>query len=98
MKKALLAVTGFAALGAWWLLRPPAPVDITMAGVSTGSVEALVANTRSGTVRACNRSRLSLAMGGQVSKLHVDQGDKVAAGALLLELWNDDLKAALQQS
>ncbi|QQD23935.1 efflux RND transporter periplasmic adaptor subunit [Venatoribacter cucullus] len=98
VKKALLAVTGFAALSAWWVLRPPAPVDISMASVSTGNVEALVANTRSGTVRACNRSRLSLAMGGQVSKLHVDQGDKVAAGALLLELWNEDLKASLQQS
>src|SRR5690606_40372374 len=64
-----------------------------MASVSTGNVEALVANTRSGTVRACNRSRLSLAMGGQVSKLHVDQGDKVAGGALLLELWNEDLRS-----
>ena len=69
-----------------------------MSSVSTGTVEALIANTRSGTVRACNRSRLSLAMGGQVSHLHVDQGDKAEAGALLLELWNDDLKAAQQQA
>ena len=98
MKKALLAITGFVALGAWLLLRPPAPLEISMASVASGSVEALVSNTRSGTIKACNRSRLSLAQGGQVSKLHVDQGDKVEANALLLELWNDDLKAALQQS
>src|SRR5690606_33281362 len=30
--------------------------------------------------------------------LYVDQGDKAEAGALLLELWNDDLKAAQQQA
>ncbi len=98
MNKILIAAVPLIALTGWLVLRPEAPVDIRMSSVSTGTVEALIANTRSGTVRACNRSRLSLAMGGQVSHLYVDQGDKAEAGALLLELWNDDLKAAQQQA
>jgi HlyD family secretion protein len=34
-------------------------------------------------------------MGGQVARLPIREGDKVQKGDLLLELWNDDLKAEL---
>lgn len=98
MKKLLIVLVIIAALVAFFMLRPAKPVDVRMGKADTGRVEALVSNTRSGTIKACQRSRLSLAQGGQVSKLYVDQGDKVEAGALLLELWNDDMKAALAQS
>jgi len=77
---------------------PEKAVEVTTAKVSLQKVESLVSNTRSGTVKACQRSKLSLALGGQVSRLHVEQGDSVLGGDLLLELWNDDLKAALAQS
>ncbi len=98
MKKLLISAGVLAALIAAFMLRPAKPIEVRMSQAAPGLVEALVSNTRSGTIKACQRSRLSLALGGQVNHLYVDQGDKVEAGALLLELWNDDLKAALEQS
>ena len=82
---------GVAAVRLW----PESPLDITVSQASVGLVEASVANTRSGTVKACQRSRLSLPLGGQVSVLYVAQGDKVEAGAPLMELWNEDIRATL---
>ncbi len=98
MKKLLISLVVVVVVVAAFMLRPAKPVEVRMTTVTTGLIESLVSNTRSGTVKACQRSRLSLAQGGQVSKLYVDQGDQVAAGALLLELWNDDMKAALAQA
>jgi HlyD family secretion protein len=77
---------------------PAKAIAVSVVEVSQQTVESLVSNTRSGTVKACQRSKLSLALGGQVNRLHVEQGDHVAQGALLLELWNDDLIAALAQA
>ena len=56
---------------------------------------ATVANTRAGTVDACRRAGLSPAMGGQIENLPVKDGERVEAGDLLLELWNDDVEAEL---
>lgn len=98
MKKLLISLVVVVAVVTAFMLRPAKPVEVRMTTVTTGLIESLVSNTRSGTVKACQRSRLSLAQGGQVSKLYVDQGDQVESGALLLELWNDDLKAALAQA
>ncbi len=98
MKKLLIVLTIIIALVTMFKFWPEKAVEVTTAKVSLQKVESLVSNTRSGTVKACQRSKLSLALGGQVSRLHVEQGDSVLGGDLLLELWNDDLKAALAQS
>ncbi len=98
MKKLLIVLTIIIALVTMFKFWPEKAVEVTTAKVSLQKVESLVSNTRSGTVKACQRSKLSLALGGQVSRLHVEQGDSVLDGDLLLELWNDDLKAALAQS
>jgi HlyD family secretion protein len=55
-----------------------------------------VANTRAGTVEACRRARLSPSIGGQIAVLPIREGDQVATGDLLLEIWNDDLQAQLE--
>jgi HlyD family secretion protein len=52
-----------------------------------------VVNTRAGTVKACRRAKLAPVLGGQIVKLWVKEGDRVKAGAPLLELWNRDLAA-----
>jgi len=98
VKKLLIVLTIIIALVTMFKFWPEKAVEVTTAKVSLQKVESLVSNTRSGTVKACQRSKLSLALGGQVSRLHVEQGDSVLGGDLLLELWNDDLKAALAQS
>lgn len=98
MKKLIIVIAVTVIIIVTIKLSPEKAVDVTMVKVSQQKVESLVSNTRSGTVKACQRSKLSLAMGGQVSRLYVEQGDVVNAGALLLELWNEDLKAVLSQA
>lgn len=99
MKKTLILVMLLALVSGllWWLNRPEPPL-VSVATLTTGSVEALVANTRAGTIRSCQRSKLSLPMGGTVAELLVKNGDHVAKGQLLLRLWNEDQKARREQA
>lgn len=76
----------------------PDPVKVTLVSVERGLVEKTVANTRAGTVKACQRSRLSLPIGGQIAALHVEEGDLVEKGQLLMALWNDDRIAQVEQA
>ncbi len=88
---ALLVVAGVA-FGIWKATRPK-PVEVVLATVDEGLVEATVVNTRAGTVEACRRSKLALPAGGQITNLWVKEGDRVKKGQKLLELWNRDLSA-----
>jgi len=78
-----------------WLSRPK-PIEVEAIKVEPGTVAETVTNTRAGTVKACQRARLAPPMGGQIDKLPVKKGDHVHKGQVLLELWNDDLRAALE--
>ena len=81
--------------GGWYLSRPK-PIAVAVKAVERGTVEATVSNTRAGTVKACRRARLAPAIGGQIAKLAVKEGDRVKTGQILLSLWNDDVTAQLQ--
>jgi HlyD family secretion protein len=96
MKRSIAAALAIAAVAllVWWNTRP-APVTVTLATVERGAVAATVANTRAGTVDACRRAGLSPALGGKIASLPVSDGSAVEEGQLLLELWNDDMKAEL---
>lgn len=83
--------------GIWWGTRPK-PVEVRLATVDEGPVEATVANTRAGTVKACRRSRLSLHAGGRVAELRVKEGDRVQKGDLLLRLESEDRAALVAQA
>ncbi len=87
------------ALGALilWMGRP-VPLVVAVTTVERGMVEATVANTRAGTIKACRRSGVSMPIGGVVDRLLVDEGDRVEAGQLLLELWNRDRHAEVLRS
>ncbi len=74
-------------------LSAPNPIKVTVHSVERGDVEATVANTRAGTIKACRRAGLSPAIGGQITQLPVKEGQQVKAGELLLALWHDDLQA-----
>jgi len=76
----------------WYKMRPK-EIEVTVAKVTRGTVEKIVANTRAGTLNACRKANLSPGTGGQISLLTVEEGDSVKKGQLLLELWNNDLKA-----
>jgi HlyD family secretion protein len=87
----LLLAAGLAAAGAWFM--QPRPVAVAVIEAQRGDVRATVSNTRAGTVDACRRAGLSPALGGQMSTLNVTEGDAVKSGQILVELWNEDLKA-----
>ncbi|MDX1776072.1 MAG: efflux RND transporter periplasmic adaptor subunit [Desulfobulbales bacterium] len=76
-----------------WLKMRPKDIEVTVAQVTRGTVEKIVANTRAGTLNACRKANLSPGIGGQISVLTVEEGDRVTAGQLLVELWNNDLKS-----
>ncbi|KAA3629302.1 MAG: efflux RND transporter periplasmic adaptor subunit [Proteobacteria bacterium] len=90
-----LVVATIAALvtGAYLWFSRPQPIPVVLHSLETGPVQSTVANTRAGTVKACNRARLSPAAGGQVTQLTVREGARVEKGQLLLELWNEDVRA-----
>ncbi|MBU1309234.1 MAG: biotin/lipoyl-binding protein, partial [Gammaproteobacteria bacterium] len=92
----MLLATGAAI--AWWQLKPNAAIAVSTTAVSRGTVAMLVANTRAGTVRACQRSKLSLTSGGTVAALHVQNGDRVTQGQLLMSMWDQDQQARLLQA
>ncbi len=89
----LLAAAGIAA--AVWYWTRPQPVAVVLHKIDRGRVEASVANTRAGTVEACERAKMAPPTGGQVAFIAVHEGDRVRSGQLLLSLWNDDRKAEL---
>ncbi len=73
--------------------RRPQPVEVEAYTLTEGEVRASVSNTRVGTIKACRRAYLAPATGGQVASLLIKEGDKVKQGQVLLEVWNQDLKA-----
>ncbi|MDY6953251.1 MAG: efflux RND transporter periplasmic adaptor subunit [Thermodesulfobacteriota bacterium] len=83
------------AVAIWYATRPE-PVEVIVKTVALGAVEKTVSNTRAGTVKACRRAKLSPSVGGQIAKLPIHEGDRVKAGDLLLELWNEDLAAQMR--
>lgn len=78
------------------LMTRPKPVPVLVAAAAPGRVETTVANTRAGSVAACKRAKLAPPAGGRIARLPVKKGQRVQAGELLLELWNDDLAAREQ--
>ncbi len=92
----LLAGIAVAAVAAYIFLTRSKPISVTIIEVDYGDVVSTVSNTRAGTVDACRRAGMSPALGGQIAKLPVREGDAVEAGQVMLELWNDDLRAELQ--
>ncbi|WP_026602946.1 efflux RND transporter periplasmic adaptor subunit [Methylomonas sp. 11b] len=92
-KTLIVAALLIAIAALFFYSRRPQPVDVEVYTVAEGEVRATVANTRVGTVKACRRAYLAPATGGQVAGLLVKEGDKVKQGQVLLEVWNQDLKA-----
>jgi len=94
LTRLLVAVAVISAVGAaiTWAKRPK-PIAVVAREVDRGKVEATIANTRAGTVEACQRTRLSTILGGRIEYLGVKEGDRVKQGQVLLRLWNEDQQA-----
>lgn len=98
MKKSYLLIIPLIAIGLFFgyrYLTREKPINVTVQAVDSGAVEATVANTRAGSVKARHRANLTPATGGQIATLNVRKADTVKAGQVLLTLWNKDLQAQL---
>ena len=93
-RRILTSLLILAALAAafWWFSRPK-PIAVNAREIDRGKVESSIANTRAGTVEACQRTKLSTIIGGRIELLNVKEGDRVKKGQLLMKLWNDDQQA-----
>ncbi|MDD5057248.1 MAG: efflux RND transporter periplasmic adaptor subunit [Sideroxydans sp.] len=92
-KIAIAALLGIVLVAGFGYFTRSKPLPVVLYTVARGDVEASVSNTRAGTVKACRRAKMSPTAGGQISKLLVKKGQHVRKGQVLLELWNDDLRA-----
>lgn len=88
----IAALVVVAVLLLWGATRPNR-VPVVLGEVDRGRVERTVANTRAGTVNACRRAKLAPPAGGAIISLPVREGDRVRAGQVLLELWNEESAA-----
>lgn len=73
---------------AWWFLL--SPVAVMTHTVATGAVTAEVMGT--GTLEARTSTIVGPKMGGLITRIAADEGDRVKAGTLLIQLEDSDIK------
>jgi HlyD family secretion protein len=91
----ILAAIGVALRLTLWA---PQAIPVRVAAVGRGTVEETVSNSRAGTVKARLRSQLSPEIGGRVLALPHREGERVAAGEVVLQLDDSVLRARLDQA
>ncbi len=74
------------------------PLAVRVFPAERGVVEETVTNSRAGTVRARRRAKLSPEIGGQVTAIPHREGERVTAGAVLLQLDDRSQRAHLMLS
>jgi len=97
-KKIIGAIIAVIALSSFMFAGEEKPIKVLSVKPEIRNVEKTVSNTRAGTIDACRRSKMSPAAAGQISVLHVKEGDSVNEGDILLELWNKETKARVTAS
>ena len=97
-KKIIGAIVAVIALSSFMFAGEEKPIKVLSVKPEIRNVEKTVSNTRAGTIDACRRSKMSPAAAGQISVLHVKEGDSVKEGDILLELWNKETKARVTAS
>lgn len=92
---AILVLLAAAGVAGYLYFSREKPITVSVKAAEVGTVEATVANTRAGSVKARRRAMLAPAVGGRIAVLGVEKGDVVEAGQQLITLWNKDLTAEL---
>jgi HlyD family secretion protein len=78
--------------GVWWATRPK-PVAVVLREIERGLVESTIANTRAGTVEACQRTRCRRSPAAASKCWRSRRATACEKGQLLMKLWNDDQQA-----
>src|SRR5258706_2473478 len=73
----------------------PKPLEVKVAAVARGQVEATITNSRAGTIKARRRAQISPEVGGRAIAIPHREGEMVKAGDVLLRLDDRVLMAQL---
>ena len=92
----VVAALLIAAIGLRQTVFAPDPIEVRIARVERGVVEATVTNSKAGTVEARRRSRIASQIGGQVVEIAHREGDLVPAGEALVRLFPQSAEAQLE--
>jgi HlyD family secretion protein len=87
-----------AAVGLRRTVLAPKPLEVKVAAVSRGRVEAAVTNSRAGTIKARRRAQISPEIGGRAVDIPHREGDSVKTGDVLLRLDGGVLQARIALS
>ena len=79
-KKIIGAIIAVIILSSFMFGGDEKPIKVLSVKPEIRNVEKTVSNTRAGTIDACRRSKMSPAAAGQISVLHVQEGDSVSEG------------------
>ena len=94
---ALAAVVAFVLVLRWTFFAPE-PVVVETVAVERGPVESTVTNSKAGTVASRRRAALAPEIGGRVAALPFAEGDRVAAGDVVLRLDDTQQRAELTKA
>ena len=98
----LVLVFGLGAVALWMILRPPPPenpdlrVPVRVSAPERDTAWTLLPYRA--TLEGDRDAALSFRIGGEVARVHVREGERVSAGALLAELDASELGAALRRA
>lgn len=70
----------------FYLFNRTEAIEVEVAAVEHGRVERTATNTRAGTIEARRRAKLSPEIGGRAVRIPYREGERVEAGAVVLEL------------
>ncbi len=76
----------------------PDPIEVRVAPVERGTVQATLTNSKAGTVEARRRSRIASEIGGRVVEIRHREGARVKAGEALVRLAEESLQAKREQA
>jgi HlyD family secretion protein len=93
VRLAIVAVVVAGGVALRLTLLAPTPLAVKVAPVERGTVEQTVTNSRAGTVKARLRAHLSPEVGGRIAELPHREGERVAAGDVLLRVDDAALRA-----
>lgn len=89
----VLVLLGAASAGCWWYVTRERPIEVTAVKVEVGPVEKTVAAIASGTVMPRDKAMLAIGAIGTIAAVHVNEGDRIEAGQVLVELEHAELDA-----
>jgi HlyD family secretion protein len=94
----VLLVVGAGAVGAWYMMKENGPEGIEVQTEYAGRMEIIQTVTATGRIQPKEQVNISADVSAKITRLHVEEGDLVQQGALLVELDRQRHLAAMESA